>query len=168
LDLSKQKAPSPLRSAGALQKEPTHERIQSCGVYVIVTKASQSNRRQTDAAPARSRRWNYQFLRSFAKNLREEIERTTCWHARCDWALLSSVHTYEEKGLIMKKIISVSLGTLVLLGAVSFGGFTSSAMAGERNDRKQEANWRRHRRHHHRKHHWRRVPGAASLRKQSY
>ena len=66
----------------------------------------------------------------------------------------------------MKKIISVSLGTLVLLGAVGFGG--SSAIAGERNDRKQEVNWRRHRHHHHRRHDRRRVPEANSLRKRSY
>ena len=68
----------------------------------------------------------------------------------------------------MKKIISVSLGALVLLGAVSFGGFNSSAIAGERNDKKQEVNWQRHRRHHHRRHDRRWVPQANSLRKRSY
>ena len=68
----------------------------------------------------------------------------------------------------MKKIISVSLGALVLLGAVSFEGFNSSAIAGERNDKKQEVNWRRHRRHHHRRHERRWVPQANSLRKRSY
>lgn len=68
----------------------------------------------------------------------------------------------------MKKIISVSLGTLVLLGAVSFGGFTSSAIAGERHDKNREANWWRNRHHHHRRYDRRRVPWATSLRKRSY
>jgi hypothetical protein len=67
----------------------------------------------------------------------------------------------------MKKIISVSLGTLVLLGVVSFGGSTSSAIAGERHDKNREANWWRHR-HHHRRYDQRRVPEARSLRKRGY
>lgn len=68
----------------------------------------------------------------------------------------------------MKKTISVSLGTLALLGAVTFGGFARSARASERNDKNQEANWRRHRHHHHRRHPGRRVPEATSLRKRSW
>jgi len=68
----------------------------------------------------------------------------------------------------MKKIISVSLGTLVLLGVAGFGGSASSAIAGERRDKNQEAHWQRNRHRHHRRHDRRRVPAAMSLRKRSY
>jgi hypothetical protein len=77
----------------------------------------------------------------------------------------------QRKDLVMKRIIPVSLGTLVLLSAVTFAGFASSAIASDRHDRHQwqEANHRsHHRRHHHHKHQSRRVPEAASLRKRSW
>jgi len=77
-----------------------------------------------------------------------------------------SIHTGEAS--IMKKIISVSLGTLMLLGAVTFGGFGSSAIARGREGRNQWQEGKWHHRHHRHHRHWRRVPEAASLRKRSW
>ena len=76
----------------------------------------------------------------------------------------------KREELIMKKTISVSLATLVLLG-VTFGGFAGSAIAGERQSRSQRelATYKRHHRHHrHHRNHRRGVPDAASLRKRSW
>jgi hypothetical protein len=78
---------------------------------------------------------------------------------------LSSSQIYRGR-LIMKRTISIALGTLALISAVTFGGFTTSANASARDNKNQDANSRHHR--HHRKHHGRRTPGAASLRKRSW
>ena len=71
----------------------------------------------------------------------------------------------------MRKLISFSLGAVLLLGVLAIGSQSGLAIAGERHSNKE---WQRnHHQQHHRHHHRRfahkgRVPTAKSLSKESW
>ena len=128
----------------------------SCGVYVFAAKQSHSKQ----CLPRRDRGF------SAVSSIFERNQNRKLVGMRVAIGVVEFLVISKGEELIMKRTISVSLATLVLLG-VTFGGFAGSAIAGER-QRREPATYKRHHRHHRHHHNHHGVPDAASLRKRSW